>query len=169
MRRVVLILTLVFAGSGLSLPARGQEAATGEARGVVISGALLFVAGAPAVESGGKIVLLVMPRFYYFSYSQLFRAGAQIVVRGSEFAPTALTSTTREAFMVVEELSIAGKHFTILRSPAGSAKGPASGAVQPPPSAGPPSQAGGGGSGPQPAGPGPGGGRSSGFGPPPSH
>lgn len=188
MRRLVSAFIFVLC-AGLSLPsAWGQQPQPAGLQSVAISGTLLFVGGAPAVDTGGKIVMLVMPRFYYLSYSQLFQVGTPVVVRGSEFSPQAAASSRKDTFVVVDELSIAGMEFTIFRSAtaSGTALGTSGGrAAAPTPAApaataGPPAAggaplpprrgiegSGSGDTGPGQPGGGLDGGRQSGFGPPP--
>ncbi|MDA8427603.1 MAG: hypothetical protein M0Z80_15870 [Treponema sp.] len=112
MRNLVLALTLAALGAALSAQAAEMESAGG-----TFHGKLAFVAGSPVLDTGDGMLMLVMPRFYYYSYSSLFAAGATAVVRGISVSLAAAPGRGGERYLVVEAITIAGKTFTIYRRP----------------------------------------------------
>jgi hypothetical protein len=115
MRTWVLSIVIVLLAARVAAQAPTEK--TSGQIDTTISGKLLFVGEAPAVDTGDKVVMLVMPRFYYSSYSKLFEAGTEARVSGREFVSTALLDQDKEIYMVVEAITIAGKTFTIFRVP----------------------------------------------------
>jgi len=127
-RNSLVILLALFASSVFSQPSgistAGQPPKTDRPAAPAIqavlsvSGSLAFVDDRPAIKTtDGKTLFLEMPRFYYYAYTEGFKAGTQVKARGILISAPEGSLEPGQNILVAEEVVIGGKTYIIVAGP----------------------------------------------------
>jgi hypothetical protein len=119
-----LICTAALALSAQSAPqSRPVQGQAPEApKEVSLSGVLAFSGEDPAVKTDAETVVLDMPKFYYYAYSDGLKAGMAVKVKGRLMkAPNGDSGS--QPRLTVTEMSINGKTYVIPAGPDARAQG----------------------------------------------
>jgi hypothetical protein len=84
MKRFGFLLLLALVGTLSFAQALPSQPAPAAPRTVTVNGTLSFVGDRPALTVDGKTLILVMPRFYYYAYTDGIKAGAAVKAVGVE-------------------------------------------------------------------------------------
>lgn len=92
---------------------------------VTVTGTLVFVDDRPAIKAAdGKTVFLEMPRFYYYAYTEGFKAGIPVKARGVLLSAPEGSGNPAQDVLAAGEVTIGGKTYVIVGGPQGMGRGP---------------------------------------------
>lgn len=123
---LALLLTTPLFAQNLQAPSRGGDQAPGIQESMPerppvpptpsnVTGILAFVGDQPVITVEGKNLVLAMPDFYYYAYSDGFKAGMAVTARGLVLAaPEGTKDGDVQGVFIPKELTVNGKTYVIV-------------------------------------------------------
>lgn len=106
---------------------QGQQGQQGQALAAVksstLSGVLAFSGEDPAIKTDADTVVLDMPKFYYYAYTDGLKAGMAVKVKGY-LTKAAGGDADTESRLLVTEMTINGKTYVVPALPGRGGQGP---------------------------------------------
>ena len=157
MRRLKLVLILAALAAALAAQGQAPAQPKGGENGApglppafrpietTVSGALAFVGDSPAIKAEGGTVLLSMPNFYKYAYTEALKAGMTVKATGFLLEPqaaadkgdkSAKAAQASQSVLIAKEVVIGDRTFIIVGGgPEGGGCGPQSPRGDQPPKA----------------------------------